>query len=102
MSPAGKILLATYVASGAAVEELLWRAPVTWSTTRPRRRLLAVAGTAAFVLLHLRRDGCGTAPLHVLNGVAWTSSAALSGRVGWPIAGHAAYNWFAMSRRAAT
>jgi hypothetical protein len=60
----------------------------------------AAASSAVFVALHVRRDGAGTLGAHLINGLSWTGSALVGRSVRWSVAGHAAYNYVAMSVRA--
>jgi hypothetical protein len=97
-------MLAGYALAVALVEESLYRAPVSRHARHGRTRAasaLAVASTACFVGLHLRRDGRAAAPAHLVNACSWTASALLGGTVRWSVASHTLYNYAAMSVRAA-
>jgi hypothetical protein len=95
-SPAGRGLLVGHVFSGALLEELLWRAPLTDDRHRIRRAALSMTG---FVALHVRRDGAASAPIHVVLAGAWTASALLGRTIRWTCLSHAAYNYLALTGR---
>jgi hypothetical protein len=98
-SAAGKLLLAAYVGSGAILEELAWRACLVWPMRRGVRGCLMAGGAYGFAAVHVRRDGPGSAPVHLLNTLAWTACAACGGRMRWPVTSHFLYNWIAITRR---
>jgi hypothetical protein len=99
-SAAGKLMLATYLGSGALVEELTWRAPLVWPAPRRVRGCIMAGGVVGFIALHVERDGARSATVHLANTLAWTAAAARGGQMRWPVAGHFVYNWIAVTRRA--
>lgn len=99
---AGRLLLAGRLAANALVEELLWRAPLTRLRPGGVRLFAGTAGAAAFVGLHLRRDGARALPVHALTTASWTAAALLDRRLRWPVVSHTAYNYAAVVLRPAT
>jgi membrane protease YdiL (CAAX protease family) len=88
----GRLLLITHVAAGAAAEELLFRRVATVPMPRGRRWAVAGSSVTVFGLAHLRRDGVRECIVHVVNALAWTAAAWLSGSVRWSVLSHSAYN----------
>lgn len=102
-SGTGKAMLTGYVLAVATVEELLYRRPVSRYAAGERRTaalVTAAASTAAFVALHVRRDGARSLTAHAVNAGCWAGSAFVGRTVRWSTAAHAAYNYAAMSVRA--
>lgn len=91
-SAAARTILVAYLASGAVVEELIWRGPLLLPGGTARRAAIAVLGGCGFVGAHLRRDGLDGARVHALTTSAWTCATLLGGRLRWPILGHTLYN----------
>ncbi|SHG04522.1 CAAX protease self-immunity [Jatrophihabitans endophyticus] len=98
-SPQGLTLLALWVGSGALVEELLWRAPLTLLAPGWRRRALAAASGAGFFAAHVRRDGMAATMVHAPNTVSWTAAALLARRVHPSLVAHLGYNAVALGLR---
>jgi membrane protease YdiL (CAAX protease family) len=97
-------MLAGYVLAVALVEETLFRQLVSTHARSGRRAAAlatAAASSTAFVAAHVRRDGLANLPAHAVNAAAWTASALVGRTVRWSVAGHAAYNYVAMSVREA-
>jgi hypothetical protein len=107
-STAGRLLLGGYVAAGALLEEVLWRAPLILirarTGTRPSARHAsgaAALSAAGFLALHLRRDGARSLPAHLTTTASWTLAALVGRQLRWPLIAHAGYNFAAASLRAA-
>lgn len=98
-SAAGRLMLAGYLGSGALVEELLWRSPLTVLRGRTSRAIASLLSAAGFLWLHLRRDGAGSAPAHLLTTASWTASTLLALQLRWPVLSHTLYNYAAVSLR---
>jgi hypothetical protein len=97
LSALGRLVLGGYVASGALVEELMWRAPLTLPRTARGRVCAAGLSGSGFLLLHLRRDGAASAPAHLITTASWTTAAVLARRLRWVVLSHALYNYLVIS-----
>jgi hypothetical protein len=91
-SATGRALLGGYILAGVLAEELLWRAPLTWPLPARVRLALGVAGTASFAALHPSPAAGGSRWPHVITGASWTASTLTTGKIGWSVLGHVAYN----------
>jgi hypothetical protein len=88
----GKLALLVYVSTGAAAEEFCWRFPLTLPMRgRPLALVAAMSGTS-FVAAHLPNDGRRGVPAHLVNTMAWTTSAILTRSARWTFVSHCAYN----------
>ncbi|MEO8888781.1 MAG: CPBP family intramembrane glutamic endopeptidase [Jatrophihabitantaceae bacterium] len=95
----GRLMLGGHVASGAVLEELLWRAPLTVPRSRGAGTVAAGVSAAGFLALHVRRDGRPSVPVHAVTTASWTVAAVLGRRVRWSILSHALYNFLVLSLR---